>query len=103
MRYAWVWAGIIALVFAADVSAKKKKVKVGIGSVVPSGTPWERQGQWMKKNVRKNSGGSIKLKLFFDGRKGDEQELLVRGLVPDERRGEHSMLNEQPRRRVARR
>lgn len=83
MRNAWVWVGIFALFFATDVSAKKKKVKVGIGSVVPSGTPWERQGQWMKKNVRKRSGGSVKIKLYFDGRKGDEGELLKKCTIDD--------------------
>ena len=57
-------------------TASAKKIKLKVCTVAPPGTPWEQQTKGIKKHIRKDSGGVIKMKVYWGGAKGGEQECL---------------------------
>ncbi|MBT6433271.1 MAG: TRAP transporter substrate-binding protein DctP [Deltaproteobacteria bacterium] len=68
---------IFILLFAAMVPAfAGKKVKFKACTVAPAGTPWEQQTKSMKKFIRKQSAGEIKMKVYYGGAKGTAKECI---------------------------
>jgi TRAP-type C4-dicarboxylate transport system substrate-binding protein len=68
---------VLAISLSAEAFAKKSdKIVVRAGTVAPEGTPWEQQIKGTKKHIRKDSGGRIKVKVYFGGAKGDEKSLV---------------------------
>jgi TRAP-type C4-dicarboxylate transport system substrate-binding protein len=65
-----------ALLVPTDVEAKKVKAKVC--TVAPEGTPWEQLTKKVKKKIRKESGGNLKIKVYFGGAKGGENECIAK-------------------------
>ena len=81
-------AGLLAMLVATlamflGTEAKAKKIRVTVCTVAPPGTPWEQQTKGIKKHIRKDSGGVIKLKVYWGGAKGGEQECLKKVIASD--------------------
>lgn len=57
-------------------SADENEFKMKIATVAPKHTPWGDLLRRYRKKVRKNSQKRIKVKLFLDGRKGNEQSIV---------------------------
>jgi len=68
----------IALVLFALVAfpASAQKYTARVGSVAPEGTPWAMWLDNVKKDVEKDSGGDLKLKVFLAGKLGGEKEMV---------------------------
>jgi TRAP-type C4-dicarboxylate transport system substrate-binding protein len=64
----------LLLLLSFEVDAKKLKVK--FGTVAPAGTPWADTLQTVKKQVEKDSKGSIKVKTYLGGQLGGELEII---------------------------
>ena len=71
-----VFIVLIALFMTVPVHGKKQKIKIRAATVAPEGTPWEAQLKRTKRHLRKDSGGRIKIKVFFGGQKGDEKSIV---------------------------
>lgn len=56
------------------------KIKLKVCTVAPVGTPWEQQTKGIKKHIRKESDGVVKLKVYWGGAKGGEPECLKKVL-----------------------
>ena len=67
----------IGILMAGTALAKEDKVIVRLGTVAPEGTPWERALKKTRKRFKKMSAGKIKMKTFFGGQKGDEQDIVI--------------------------
>ena len=72
----------LATVFVG-ATASAKKIKIKVCTVAPPGTPWEQQTKGIKKHIRKDSGGVIKMKVYWGGAKGGEQECLKKVIASD--------------------
>ena len=66
----------LSFLLSAPVFAKSDKIVLRAGTVAPEGTPWEQQIKGTKKHLRKDSGGRLKIKVYFGGAKGDEKSLV---------------------------
>ena len=71
---------IVAFAFLFSVTASPvlagKKIKAKACTVVPQGTPWEQTIKNVIKHVRKDTAGQVKVKVYWGGAKGSEQECL---------------------------
>lgn len=83
--FALAIASLIALAANAQ-DAEKGKYVVRAGSVAPEGTPWAMWLTKVKKDIVKDSAGSIKMKVFLAGKLGGEKEM-----VEDTKRGRLQM------------
>ena len=57
-------------------AADKAEFVVKFGTIAPDGTPWSEHLKRIKKRVEAESGGRIKMKLFFGGALGGEVEMV---------------------------
>ena len=55
--------------------AHAEDVLIRLGTVAPRGTPWERQLKRTEKKF-KEALGSVKMKSYFGGAKGDEKSIV---------------------------
>ena len=79
-----LWGCVFVLVSAfIGTHANAKKIKLKVCTVAPPGTPWEQQTKGIKKHIRKDSGGVIKMKVYWGGAKGGEQECLKKVIASD--------------------
>lgn len=46
------------------------------GTLAPDNTPWSKLLQDFKKQVEEKSGGKVKVKIYLDGKQGDERAML---------------------------
>ncbi|MBI2894885.1 MAG: TRAP transporter substrate-binding protein [Deltaproteobacteria bacterium] len=53
-------------------------VTLKIATIAPEGTPWEKQLKQLKQRYEAESGGRIRVKLFFGGSLGGEKALVRR-------------------------
>jgi|MDSW01.2.fsa_nt_gb TRAP-type C4-dicarboxylate transport system substrate-binding protein len=67
---------LVSLLPAPTLAAKKIKAKAC--TVVPQGTPWEQALKGIIKHVRKDTAGRVKVKVYWGGAKGSEQECLAK-------------------------
>jgi len=63
-----------SLFFAFPASAEDLSLK--FGTLAPDNTPWSRLLQDFKKNVEEKSAGKVKVKIYLDGKQGDERAML---------------------------
>ncbi len=70
--------GALAVIAAPGVvhAQEEKRQVVKIGSLAPEGTPWAESLQTLKTEIQKASGGSIRVKIYLNGRQGDESAML---------------------------
>lgn len=71
--------GLTAFLFASPALAQgdadeKDQVIVKVATVAPEGTPWSELMDRVRKRIKKESGGKVKMKLYFGGRLGGEKE-----------------------------
>ncbi|MBT6177695.1 MAG: TRAP transporter substrate-binding protein DctP [Deltaproteobacteria bacterium] len=79
-----VFLSLVSLVMAfASFASAADKIKLKVCTVAPPGTPWEQQTKGIKKHIRKDSGGVIKMKVYWGGAKGGEQECLKKVIKSD--------------------
>jgi TRAP-type C4-dicarboxylate transport system substrate-binding protein len=55
-----------------------KDIQINIGTVAPEGSPWHQILQKMGQEWQKASGGKVTVRIFPNGRQGDESEMLRR-------------------------
>src|SRR5690349_7751634 len=55
--------------FAEDYALK-------FGTLAPDNTPWSRLLQQFKKQAEEQSQGKVKVKIYLDGKQGDERGML---------------------------
>ena len=67
---------LLCLIPAPSLAGKKIKAKAC--TVVPQGTPWEQTIKNVIKHVRKDTAGQVKVKVYWGGAKGSEQECLAK-------------------------
>lgn len=80
------WVGsffVVFLMFSATHALAGKKIKLKVCTVAPPGTPWEQQTKGIKKHIRKDSGGEIKMKVYWGGAKGGEQVCLKKVIASE--------------------
>ena len=70
LTFALVFGGVTQA-FAGDA-----EFTLNLGTLAPKGTPWGKQLKQYKKKVEADSGGRIKVRLHFSGRKGDEKSMV---------------------------
>ena len=63
-----------ATFLAAPADAETYIMK--FGTLAPDNTPWSRILKRFKSRVEKESGGRIKVRLYLNGQRGDEKEML---------------------------
>ncbi|MBT6435182.1 MAG: TRAP transporter substrate-binding protein DctP [Deltaproteobacteria bacterium] len=66
------------LCFAMVPSMASAKVKAKVCTVAPEGTPWEQLTKKVKKIIRKESSSELKIKVYFGGAKGGENECIAK-------------------------
>lgn len=64
---------LACLLFAAPALAQDA---LKFGTLAPDNTPWSRLLQNFKKEVEAKSGGKLKVKIYLDGKQGDERAML---------------------------
>lgn len=71
---------LIALIcsLASTPAVAGDKIKAKACTVVPQGTPWEQTIKNVIKHVRKDTAGRVKVKVYWGGAKGNEQECLAK-------------------------
>ncbi|MBT6177511.1 MAG: TRAP transporter substrate-binding protein DctP [Deltaproteobacteria bacterium] len=75
---------MVALILAATAPADAgSKVKFKACTVAPAGTPWEQQTKNMKKYIRKESQGEIRMKVYYGGAKGSAKECIEKILASE--------------------
>ncbi len=68
---------VLALALVLETSAQDAKPTVlRLGTLAPEGTPWADLLERVKEKVESASKGSIKVKLYLNGRQGDEPAML---------------------------
>jgi TRAP-type C4-dicarboxylate transport system substrate-binding protein len=72
MRYAVAMLTILGL--CSTAAAEDLNLK--FGTLAPDNTPWSRLLQDFKKEVEAKSGGKVKVKVYLDGKQGDERAML---------------------------
>ncbi|MBI3074089.1 MAG: TRAP transporter substrate-binding protein DctP [Deltaproteobacteria bacterium] len=66
---------VVSLIgLATPASAETYIMK--FGTLAPDNTPWSRILKNFKRRVEKQSGGRIKVRLYLNGQRGDEKEML---------------------------
>lgn len=68
---------VVGLILSNNLLSQSITVK--IGTVAPSGTPWSDIAEELKKRVKEESNGNIKVKVYLGGQLGGEIE-MVRGI-----------------------
>jgi TRAP-type C4-dicarboxylate transport system substrate-binding protein len=63
---------LVTLLFVSTVNALTIKTAV----VVPEGTTWAKQLKKMAKEIKKQTDGKVKIKIYFGGSQGDEPDVL---------------------------
>jgi TRAP-type C4-dicarboxylate transport system substrate-binding protein len=63
-----------------------KPIRLRLGSIAPEGSPWAEALLDIKRRIEDKSAGRIKVTLFLNGRRGDEQEMLTE-LLRDQLQG----------------
>lgn len=82
MRNALTVAQIATCLVAASLAAGEGTARADaefvmkVGTVAPDGTPWAKSVNVIKKRVEKESGGRIKVKVFWSGALGGEKSLV---------------------------
>jgi TRAP-type transport system periplasmic protein len=67
--------GFVAITaFCAAAWAQDHSLK--FGTLAPDNTPWSRLLQDFKKEVETKSSGKVKVKIYLDGKQGDERAML---------------------------
>jgi len=66
----------LALGGDAALAQEKDKPALRLGTLAPEGSPWADLLEQFKTTVEGATGGSTKVKLYFNGRQGDEPEML---------------------------
>jgi tripartite ATP-independent transporter DctP family solute receptor len=61
---------------ATPADAAKPEFVMKVGTVAPDGTPWAKSVKVLKKRIQKESGGRIKVKIFWSGALGGEKSLV---------------------------
>jgi TRAP-type C4-dicarboxylate transport system substrate-binding protein len=74
LRVALVAAAVLSVAIAAQ--AQDAKYVARVGSVAPEGTPWAMWLNNVRKDISKDSGGSVKMKVFLAGKLGGEKEMV---------------------------
>jgi TRAP-type C4-dicarboxylate transport system substrate-binding protein len=74
LRVALVALAILTVALAAH--AEDAKFVARVGSVAPEGTPWAMWLNNVRKDINKDSGGAVKLKVFLAGKLGGEKEMV---------------------------
>jgi TRAP-type transport system periplasmic protein len=70
-------AFVVALALAAPVAADEKTHPVlKLGTLAPEGTPWAETLEHFKQQLESATKGEMKVKLYLNGRQGDEPEML---------------------------
>jgi len=67
---------IIALTTVGSSTALAKATTIKVALVTPDGSTWTNTIREMAKELKKESGGSLKLKIYPGGIKGDEMDVL---------------------------
>ncbi len=67
---------LFGLAAPSAFAQQENEFKMKIATVAPKRTPWGDLLRRYKKKVRKHSNKRIKVKLFLDGRKGNEQSIV---------------------------
>jgi len=67
---------VACLAARLSVAAQEGPVNIRLGTILPSGTPQYALLQELAEEWRKESGGSVKLTLYPDGRLGGESEMV---------------------------
>lgn len=53
--------------------ANESEITLKLATVAPPGTPWEKHLNRIKKRIKEESGGRVKIKAYLGGARGDEQ------------------------------
>jgi tripartite ATP-independent transporter DctP family solute receptor len=53
--------------------AGEAEITLKLATVAPPGTPWEKHLTRIKKRIKEESGGRVKIKAYLGGARGDEQ------------------------------
>src|SRR5690606_2698369 len=70
--------------FIGRARAEEPELVMKVATVAPSGTPWATQLKKLKKTIKEQSGGRIKVKTYLGGALGDEistAEATKRGTI----------------------
>ncbi len=73
-------AGALFALFDARAGAAPpppEPIRLSIGTIAPENTPWSEQIVEIKQRIERESGGRLKVALFFGGRRGSEAEMLA--------------------------
>jgi tripartite ATP-independent transporter DctP family solute receptor len=70
-------SGFAALVFPRAHAAPPEPIRIACGTIAPEGTPWSEQIIEIKQRIERESGGRVRLALFFGGRRGSEADMLT--------------------------
>lgn len=57
-------------------AASAEDYSLKFGTLAPDNTPWSKLLQDFKKRVETSSGGQVKVKVYLDGKQGDERAML---------------------------
>lgn len=60
----------------APASAAEPEFVMKVGTVAPDGTPWAKSVKVLRKRIHRESGGRIKVKIFWSGALGGEKSLV---------------------------
>lgn len=69
-------AFVVACLAARVLSAADTPLNIRLGTILPTGTPQHALLQQLAEDWRNESGGSVKLTLYPDGRLGGESEMV---------------------------
>ena len=70
-------SALFALCLLAPLQASAEEVfEIKFGTLAPDGTPWSEVLQEFKRNIERDSGGRIKVKVYLNGVLGDEKAML---------------------------
>ncbi|SVE64731.1 uncharacterized protein METZ01_LOCUS517585, partial [marine metagenome] len=75
LRFLWL---VLFLALIPNPGLAGDKIKAKACTVVPQGTPWEQTIKLIIKHVRKDTQGRMKLKVYWGGAKGSEQQCLAK-------------------------
>ena len=64
------------LLSASDAYAKRRKVKIKLGTLAPKDSPWYNGVKRIGQRWRDESNGKIKLKIYPGGVAGDEGDMI---------------------------
>ncbi|MCP3952373.1 MAG: ABC transporter substrate-binding protein [Desulfobacterales bacterium] len=76
LKNIWVIVMIIAISVAGATPTPAKTTAIKVALVTPDGSTWTNTIREMAKALKKESGGTVKLKIYPGGIKGDELDVL---------------------------